>query len=102
MRFVAEEDGHIAPSQSTVMFIFDDAQNPQPAAEGRTPLVAPPMPQAPWTESQSTVVLQPSKSVLRSLRIEYALRLAKLWIWAAPIIIGVLSAIVLLIHFFLR
>lgn len=103
MRFI-EEDGHLAPSKSTFMYIFDETKD----AEGSAPLIAPALPAAAadeaWSESsRSTVAIQPSESFLRSLRRERD-RLPRPWRTSTWVVggVGVASALLALLHFLSR
>lgn len=101
MRFV-EENGHLAPSQSTFMYIFSEASNAEGAPQS---LVAPDLPAGgAWDDdSRSTVALQPSESLLQTLRRERDRALLR-WhplTWAMASI-GVLTALLALIHFLSR
>jgi hypothetical protein len=84
LRYI-EEQGQLAPSKSTMAYIFDDAPRAS-VAEGTAPLVAPavPGPVVNTDENRSTALLQPSASFLQSLRQMRRQRPSRrFWTWAA-------------------
>jgi hypothetical protein len=105
MRFIDDADGCLAPLQSTILSIFDDAEG-LARAEGGSPLVASTMPpeRRQWPDSESTVVLEPSESLLRSLRRnDERMRRRRRIITATVVaVIGIVAVIFALMHFLRR
>jgi hypothetical protein len=102
MRYV-EEDGQLAPSQSTMAYIFDEPPKAS-VIEGKAPLVAPQIPGAQaWqieesaTSARSTIALEPSASFLRSLRREHARVGAPRHFWIGlAVIVGAIASLLTL------
>ncbi len=108
MRYV-EEEGQLAPSQSTMAYIFDETPKVS-VLEGRAPLVAPQIPGAQaWqiehsaASARSTIALEPSASFLRSLRREHARAAAPRHFWIGlAVIAGVVASLLAIAFLFFR
>jgi hypothetical protein len=77
MRYVEGDQGQLAPSQSTMMYIFDDAPRVS-VAEGRAPLVAPALPLPPEAVARPDAE---DRSTVRQKR-DRTGPLMPWWLWA--------------------